>query len=71
MRRAARDLAEYERAQTNTDHFGTFRLGPGEPIDERELLSYLRRARREHPKQELVINVLARDAGVDHEGDPE
>jgi hypothetical protein len=63
LRRAARDLTAIQAALEATagDRFGSFRLAPGEPIDETELLSYLRRARREHPEQVLVIAVQAHD----------
>lgn len=61
VRRANRDLALIEEAQQTTDRFGTYRLAPGEPIDD-ELLDYLRRARREHPQQVLTIAVTARAA---------
>jgi hypothetical protein len=58
--RAARDLAVYERAINHADRFGVYRLAAHEDIDEGELLSYLRRARREHPEQALEITVIAR-----------
>lgn len=60
--RAARELAAYERANANADadRFGVYRLAAGEDIDEDELLSYLRRARREHPEQVLEVTVIAR-----------
>lgn len=65
--KAVRDLAAIEEAMAVDDaladntKFGTYRLRPGEPVDERELLSFLRSARREHPEQELVIAVIARE----------
>lgn len=58
--RAARDLAAYERANQTADRFGVYRLAPGEPIEEGELLAYLARARREHPEQTLEVTVIAR-----------
>lgn len=60
VRRASRDLAVLDGALKGTERFGTFRLAAGEPIDEHELLSFLRRARRTHPEQELQITVIAR-----------
>lgn len=65
--RAVRDLAAIETAMgleealTDDTKFGTYRLRPHEPIDEDRLHSFLRSARREHPDQELVIAVVARD----------
>lgn len=64
LRRAARELAAYEASQQATDRFGTYRLGAGEAIDSDELVAYLRRARREHPDQQLTITVTARAAAA-------
>jgi hypothetical protein len=62
LRRASRDLAVIDEALSG-ERFGTFRLAAGEPLDEAELLSFLRRARRVHPEQELQITIVARQRG--------
>lgn len=62
LRRAQADLAQIDDARRATDRYGTYRLAPGEPLDDSDLLAYLHRARREHPHQELVIAVTAKAA---------
>lgn len=62
IRRAARDLAEFEDAHGAIGCSGVYRLAPGEPADDQLLLDYLRQARADHPDQELVIAVTAKPA---------
>lgn len=59
VRRAAADLRAYEAEQTDREHFGTFALAAGEPVDGVELKTFIDRARREHPQQHLEITVTA------------